>query len=247
MIRDSVKTAIKSRLGRAGKLAYIGFLLILSNYSSAANRFWISAVSANWNSTANWATTSGGLGGASVPVAGDAVFFDNGGLGDCIINIPVTITSINVNVTYSGTISQGVNAITTSGASTFSGGIFSGGSADIIFGGAFTLSGTNFTSTSTTTEFRSNTAFSLGIFNHNNGSVKYNCTSVGAQTISGTSPVFNNLEFVGLGKTYTISSAGNITVLGNLAISGAHHINNITPAIDAKRDIIMTNKATGYG
>ncbi len=135
----------------------------------------------------------------------------------------------------------------TSGASTFSGGTFSGGAADIIFGGAFTLSGTNFTSTSTTTEFRHNTAFSSGSFNHNNGSVKYNCTAVGAQTISGTSPVFNNLELVGLGKTYTISSAGNITVLGNLAISGALFININTGAIDANGDIIITNTATGCG
>jgi hypothetical protein len=247
MIRDSVKTAIKSRMGPDGKLVYIGFLLILSSYCNAANRFWISGVAANWNSTANWATASGGLGGASVPVAGDAVFFDNGGLGDCIINTPVTVTSINVNATYTGTISQGANTIIASGASTFSGGTFSGGAADIIFGGAFTLSGTNFTSTSTTTEFRHNTAFSSGSFNHNNGSVKYNCTAVGAQTISGTSPSFNNLELVGLGKTYTITSAGNITVLGNLAISGALFININTGAVDVNGDITITNTATGCG
>lgn len=43
-----------------------------------ADRYWVSLVSADWDGTAGlkWATTSGGLGGASVPTSSDNVFFD---------------------------------------------------------------------------------------------------------------------------------------------------------------------------
>jgi len=211
----------------------------------AANRFWVAASTGNWNNTANWSAASGGASGASVPGAADAVTFDNGGLGNCNINAAVTVVSINVTAGYTGTISQGANTITTTGTATFAGGIFTGGTADIIIGSTFTLSGTNFTSTATTIEFRNNTAFTSGSFVHNSGSVRYNGSA--SMTVSGTSPVFNNLEFVGQGHTYTISSAGNITVLNTLSLSGTLSYTLNSGAIDVNGDINISNTATGCG
>lgn len=41
-----------------------------------ANRYWINGGSGDWDDTANWSSTSGGAGGASVPTSADNVFFD---------------------------------------------------------------------------------------------------------------------------------------------------------------------------
>jgi len=221
------------------------FLISINHYANAANRFWVVAASGNWSNSANWSSTSGGIPGVSVPGAADAVIFDNNGIGNCIIDVNAGIISINVSAAYTGTITQGANTITTTGAATFAGGIFTGGSADITIGTAFTLSGTAFTTTSTILEFRNNTAFTGGSFIHNNGSVRYNCA--GSITISGISPVFYNLEFVGTGRTYTISSAGNITVLSSLNLSGSLFYTLNTGTIDVSGDINVSNTATGCG
>jgi hypothetical protein len=122
--------------------------LALATGVQAANRYWVAASAGNWNNTANWSASSGGTGGSSVPGATDRVFFDGGGPGNCNLDIPVTVTAWNMAAAYTGIISQGANTIQVSGATAFGGGTFNGGSADIILGGAFTNSGTAFTSTS---------------------------------------------------------------------------------------------------
>ncbi len=106
-------------------------------------RFWVAAGASNWNNIANWSAATGGVGGASVPLVGDDVNFDGGGLGSCTIDIPVSIRSITVAALYTGTITQGANSITTVNAASFSGGIFTGGSANITIGANFTLNGTD--------------------------------------------------------------------------------------------------------
>jgi hypothetical protein len=222
-------------------------IFCLSNNTKAANRFWRASAAGNWNNTANWSNVSGGAGGFSVPGALDAVTFDGGGLGNCIINQAVNITSINVKAAYTGTITQGTNTITTSGVGTFSGGTFSGGSANINIQGVFTLSGTAFTSTSAILEFNSNAAFTSGVFTHNNGTVRFNTTVGATQTISGTSPSLYSAEFVGLGRTYRITSVGNLTVTNALNLTGSAFATINTGTIEVLGDINITNTATGGG
>lgn len=72
-------------------------LLGISSSSIAANRFWIAGSASNWNNTANWSTSSGGAGGASVPIAGDAAIFDANGLGNCDVDVAVGIDGITIN------------------------------------------------------------------------------------------------------------------------------------------------------
>jgi len=227
------------------RLLYLLVFASLSYSSHAANRFWVAAGPSNWNNTANWSNVSGGAGGFSVPVAGDNVSFDGGGLGNCTIDVAVTVATITVNAAYTGTISQGANTIATTGAVTFNGGIFSGGSANITFAGGFTITGTAvFTSTTATLEFQNNAAFTAGTFNHNNGSVRFN--RVAGQTISGGAETFNNLEFVGNGFVINITS-GALTVLNTLTISGGSSLTLNTGTVNADGDINISNTATGGG
>src|SRR5579872_5648190 len=135
------------------------FILSLSFQTQAANRFWVSAAPSNWNNTANWSNVSGGAGGFSVPVSGDAVTFNNVRRGNCTIDVAVNISSLTVNAGYTGVISQGAHPIIITNA-TFSAGQFLGGSSNITITGSFTLSGTNFTSTSAILEIDGDPAFS---------------------------------------------------------------------------------------
>jgi Secretion system C-terminal sorting domain len=225
------------------------FLCIFSSFTtSAANRFWVSAGALNWSNAAGWSATSGGAPGASVPGVADAIFFDGNGLGNCNGDIAVTVISISIGAGYTGTISQNTNTIVLTGTATMSGGTFTGGTSNITVGGAFTLSGTALTSTSGILELRDNAAFTSGTFLHNNGTVKFNCVNNPAETITGTAPVFYALEFVGIGRTYTMSAlVGSITVMNSLNTSGASFYNLAGGTINVKGNINSSNTATGSG
>jgi hypothetical protein len=223
----------------------IVLLFLCASRSSAAGvtRFWVANTTANWSSISSWATASGGAPGASVPGTGDNATFDNGGSGNCNIDLPLALNNLTVNTTYAGTITQGAQTITLSNNAIFAGGVFAGGSVNMTISGTFTLSGTAFTSTTAILELDGNSAFTGGSFTHNNGTVKYN--GAATQTISGTSPVFNILELVGKGHNFTLSSTPDITVLSSLNLSGTSTYNINTGTIDVNGDINVTNTATG--
>jgi hypothetical protein len=70
-------------------------------------RYWIrNGSNKNWNTTSNWSATSGGSGGASVPSASDDVFFDNGGTGQLILDMNISIKVLTVGTAYIDTIKQ---------------------------------------------------------------------------------------------------------------------------------------------
>jgi Secretion system C-terminal sorting domain len=226
-----------------------GVLLILSLFFCQhlqAARFWIAATPSNWNNTANWSITSGGAGGATVPAVGDDVNFDGLGLGNCTIDVNVSIRSIIVATAYTGTIGQGGNTITTVNAASFLGGTFTGGTANITIGTIFTLNGTAFTSTNGILEIDgTSAAFTSAGFIHNSGTVRLN--SFNPQALTGISPTFFTLEFVGRANTYTLSGTGDITVLNSLNLTGTQFYNITTGIIDVKGNINSTNTATGSG
>ncbi|PWH86120.1 T9SS type A sorting domain-containing protein [Brumimicrobium oceani] len=69
----------------------------------SADRYWVSAGAGSWSLTSNWSSTDGGPGGASVPAAGDFVYFTDNGLGNCILNGNVAFDGLNTE-NYTGTI-----------------------------------------------------------------------------------------------------------------------------------------------
>jgi hypothetical protein len=102
-----------------------------------ADRYWIASSSANWNDTANWSTSSGGSGGASVPGSSDDAHFDGNGTGDCTVNATVSINNITF-ASYTGTFDANDNDLT------FTGDVSLDSSVTYISGaGTITLSGSN--------------------------------------------------------------------------------------------------------
>ena len=121
-------------------------ILLLSFSSNAAKRYWRATSNSNWNNTANWSTSSGGTGGASVPSSSDYVIFDVNSTGTCTLDISVTVAQMKMTA---GTLNTSTYNFTVSGASscTFSGGTINGNNTFVISltgTAAITFSGTTF-------------------------------------------------------------------------------------------------------
>jgi hypothetical protein len=79
-----------------------------------ATRYWVGGAG-TWNTTTNWSTTSGGAGGASIPISTDDVVFDaNSGLVGLISTCDVAFTINNLTITTSATVGNSILAITAS-------------------------------------------------------------------------------------------------------------------------------------
>ncbi len=233
------------------KLSLSYFFVLVSLLSYSANRYWVSAGSSTWNTTANWSTTSGTGSGASVPGTSDVAIFDGAGgfTGNCTFDVNVSVAAMTVSAGYTGTIAQSTFTFTLgTTASSFSDGIFSGGNNSITSNGNFTISGTAFTSTSGTFTIGTNANFTLssGSFIHNSGTFLFSNTT---STATGR-PNFNNLTIdntTGATRTLTIASGDSLKVNGTFVMSGNSLINIDTGIITAKGNITLTNTNTACG
>jgi hypothetical protein len=86
--------------------------LAICTHALCAARYWVGLASNGgaWNNTANWSASSGGTGGASVPTSTDDVFFDIAA-SDCTLSGNVTVQSIQMSGTFSGSIQAGTYTI----------------------------------------------------------------------------------------------------------------------------------------
>lgn len=113
-----------------------------------ADRYFVNGgVDNNWGNTNNWSATSGGAGGATIPTAGDAVFFDTNSP-NCTVNFTNRV-ALSLNFTgYSNTITM-TFAITVSGNVTLSAnmGISGTGSLSVIATATLTSNGKIWSST----------------------------------------------------------------------------------------------------
>jgi len=100
-----------------------------------AARYWVGGhpTNANWNQTGsgttNWAATSGGSAGASVPTSADDVTFDSAGNSNSTISANISVLSVTITSGYTATMTH--NAVVT----------LSGG--NWTYGGTYTIAGTS--------------------------------------------------------------------------------------------------------
>src|SRR5690606_22535801 len=82
----------------------------------------------NWSNAANWSTVSGGIGGASVPSVSDTAYFDGNGIGNCVLDISVSVAKLNIQSTYTANVIQETNSLNVgAGGAVLSGGTLVGG------------------------------------------------------------------------------------------------------------------------
>ncbi len=168
------------------------------------NRFWVAASSSNWNNTANWSTSSGGPGGASVPGATEVAIFNANGAGNCNLDIAPTVAGITVNG-YTGTINFQGNNLTTTGTNQFTTGTLSPGTtASLILN---TIATTTFAGTTVSVNVSGTTGrlfFNGSTFN---GTVNVTKTDNNGDFSSGNN-IFNG--------TTTLTNAGDgFILMGN--------------------------------
>lgn len=99
-------------------------LLCLAGTAYSQNRHWIATGAGNWNNPANWSTSAGGTGGASVPGVGNVAVFSNSANGTCNLDIAPTVSGISMT-TYTGIIDLKGFTLTTTGVNTFTSGTIS--------------------------------------------------------------------------------------------------------------------------
>ena len=157
---------IPRNLGVAMAVSVLALTAATTPAAFAAPVTWNGGGSTNdWSEGGNWST-------GTPPASGDDAIFDGTSIKDCTLDDPALGVAIGIMAAYTGTITQGVLALTPADYSQ-AGGTFIGGTADITVG-AFSLSGGSFTSTSgnlTVTGNGTSFLISGGTFSHSGGTV----------------------------------------------------------------------------
>lgn len=207
------------------------------------NRFWVAGSPGNWNDPANWSTTSGGAGGASVPGAGNTPVFDANGLGNCNLDVAPTVAGITVNG-YTGTIDLIGNNLTTTGINLFTTGTISnsGGAAEVTLNttGTTTFNGTLFNANingSTGRLFLSGSTF--------NGTVSITKTDNNTDTGTGGNAFNNSLVISHLGTGELRLGNTNPDIFSSLTIN-VNNTGDVSVSRTSAGNILNENTTVNY-
>ncbi len=243
-------------IGKTGLVTFrkncLLFLFVCFGYTAFSQRYWVATTTSNWNNTANWSATSGGAGGASVPVAGVVAIFNSGGTGNCTLDIAPTIGSISISG-YTGTINLNGRTLTISGttALTFSSGTISntGAAASVVLSttAATTFNGTtispNISGTAGSITFSGGSTFG-GTVTLSAANILLNGTTSSVNTFNGTT----TLTKTGTGND--LGTGGNrfngTTSLINTATSGTFETaNNYFDIFNGNLTLTCSNAGAG--
>jgi hypothetical protein len=166
-------------------------------------RYWVNASTDGlWHNPANWATISGGPGGAGVPTDEDEVHFNSANTTNCLVGSAVSFKSLDVSAGYTGTLN--FNGQTVYCGEDF---ILSSGTVRLGYGNTINVGG-NVTTNPTTLYPETSTFYLTG-------------TSK-TFTASSLKPVYSII--VAPGAAYSLPVGilqGNLTVNGSLDISSS--------------------------
>jgi len=222
-----------------------------------ANRYWISAVTEDFNDIANWSDSSGGLGGASVPTVGDVAIFDDAD-GDCTFDIAVDVDGITVTAGYVGTLDAATNDLAvTIGTS----GLALAGTAAVLMGdGAWDIDGnisvaatitlTKGTGTITlsgataTVDFADNLLSDVVI--NANAQVKQLTGGFTADSLTVTDGTLDlNSQDFGLDASGTIANSGLITAVGDEVLTNITGVTAVAGEVEYTGAGIYTSLILG--
>ncbi len=220
---------------------FILIVLLIVTQTFAADRYWIgNNGNKNWNTTANWSATSGGAGGESVPKTTDNVYFDGGGVGQCVLDANVTVLMLTMNGGYTDTLKQNSKLITIGGGLILNAGTFLGDTGNITINGGFTLTGGSFKSTASLLYLSGKYTCVGATFLHNNGTVIFR----GVGSLFGASD-FYDVTFTSsgssVGTTYTIDASSTINVVNSFSTAGNSLVRFDGGAINVQGDLTQNN------
>ena len=240
------------------KISSLFFLLLISLSLSASNNLiWKPAGgSTSANTAGNWRiSTCTGTVATTAPGSTDTITFTNCSSGACHIDANMTVATINMKSTYSGTVSIDQGKTLTFQTGIFKGGTFTANDGAITCTNNISIDGTSFTSTSGNLTVIGNFNFKSGSFSNNSGKVTFKKGTQNTPTISSTANsvtvTFYKVEFAAPDSN-TSFDVKNITmqVDNQLKLSGSHNLfinTSTSSAINAKGDILSVNSASVGG
>jgi hypothetical protein len=185
-----------------------------------ADRYWVGSTT-SWNTSSNWASSSGGAGGAGVPTSADAAIFDGNGTGNMTPDVAISVASLDVQPGYSGTIYLADYSHASSGDVTFAGsGHLDMGNATFRVSGNYDHQNQATYTRGTSTVILDGTSKNL-LFSSNKG--------------------FQNLTISG---SYTATGLHAIGGYGNVIISGTFNANSKTIYHFNSADFTITGTGT---
>lgn len=192
-----------------------------------ANYYWVGTGTWDAANNANWAASSGGPGGAGVPTAADAVFFDAAS-GAVICTLGADVSCLTMNMAgYTGTLAFGANKISLTGSNTT---IFTGATTATITGTPrIDLTASSTVGTRSIAAGAVSTANAIS-FHVTAGSDNVNTT--------GTNAMVRNFVFTGFSGTLQMPSARQIC--GDLTLSS-------TMTVAASASLLLVAARSGGG
>lgn len=175
-----------------------------------AIKYLVSGGNGSWLHPSNWSLTSGGVGGAPQPTAGDDVIFDANSL-----NAPITVGGSSGCLTvymsgYTGTMTYS-STLNVGNSFEYSSGMTTAGSGTLLLG--FNLSTP---ATTCVVKFNGVTHNASLTFSNNNGTLcTYNIT--GDMNIMGTT-AFANSNLGGAGTKLSLAGSGRVLMNGSMTI-----------------------------
>jgi hypothetical protein len=176
--------------------------LSLARPAFAATRTWDGGgADNNWSTCANWSADT-------CPTTADIVTFDSTSTKDATIDAGYStgVATFNINVGYTGTITQ-ARSFTVSGATTFAGaGTFAGNTSNLTFTGTYTQSSGTFTAGNQTVLHTGAWTLSGGAYTASPGSTTFNNNVT--HTAGGTfAPNGGKVTFTGAAKTIDVATS----------------------------------------
>ncbi len=190
-------------------------LFLPLSHTSAVSKSWDGGCGlgdTTWSCANNWSDNI-------VPASGDTVTFNATSTNNSVVDAGFagTITTININSGYTGTISLS-RSLTVSTTFSQAAGTFNAGSQTLTLA-AFTLSAGSFTASSGTTNISGAMTISGSpTFNANGGTVNINGSTTA--TLSCNNVTFNLVTFTHTGSTKTVSSNCSLPLGANPSITG---------------------------
>ena len=166
--------------GADSNVAQVVIAVTALNLPVGPSRYWIAASQGNWDDSNNWSTVSAGAGGASAPDMGNVAYFDQGGSGQCLLDVSVQLQGINIAQGFQGSITQLADAALTVGYGKYqqAGGSFQGNNGAITFNDDFLLTGGAFPGTSGTMTFTKNLSVGQAVFSASRGTTAFTGVSI---------------------------------------------------------------------
>lgn len=211
--------------------------------SNALSYSWTGLAGNNlWNDTANWGT-------GIVPGSSDVAIFDNSCSGancNVTINQSISVKGLDMQSTYTGTVTQGAFTVTT-GTSDFvmAGGTFVGSTSAITINQDYIQTGGTFTAgAQTITAKRNWTRSSAGTMTMTGSTVIFNGNN--NRTIDVSSAYFDNLDLE-IPDYLTLTITGTTKVSGTLTINVGPGAPSVIDAgtIEAEGNVVMQSNYAG--